>query len=238
MTTFAKLCSGLALSAAVMFALPSAGRAAVSFQFVAGQSTYGAAPGQTATVQIFLRETGGPSQLVAQDGLFSTGVRIVRTGITGTGLSPTGADADAGFDLDDEIVIIDDEPVFIPGLRQSGVTATDAFFAGARQATSGGPTGVENGNGGRDVLLGTFSFAVPTGATGSSTFRIEDVSAGFDDTTTYGPADAETTTVLDPLIGTSPGLPNGTFIVLAPEPASLAALAGAGIVALRRRRRA
>lgn len=141
--------------------------AAVTYDFEAGQSSYSVAPGGVVEVPIYLKETlteGSPSQIAADDGLYSFGITVDLT--SGGG----------------QIQDLARNPVF--DRRNNGSTTAfpaDPARLWADQDVNFGSGPDPDGSG--RILLATLSFQAPN--SGSATLSIGDFQGVTDETVTY-----------------------------------------------------
>ena len=186
----------------------SAASAAVSYSFVAGQSSYEVLPGQEVMVPIYLKETltdGSSSQIAAQNGLFSFGITVTRT-------SGDGQIRDL---------------VRHTAFDRRNLGSTNAFPANPAKLWAEQDVNFGNGvspDAAGLIHLATLRFEAPI--TGDATLSIGDYNAGTGETVTYSFSE------LDSLI--APG--SFTVTTAIPEPAGLSVLAIAAAGLLRRRR--
>jgi hypothetical protein len=192
--------------------MTASAQAAVTFAYTTPVTNVLATPNTTIEVPIYLQETGSPSQIAAEGGLFSGAFSVTRSGvIPPSPVSVSGAATNAT--KFNEVV-----GSFTTTPTAAGVWAEQA---GALMNTGAFP---ENGL----ILLGTVSLQVPL-AGQTTTFSIGDFDPRTGQIVTYNGSQA-----LDSQIA------NGTFTVsgssLIPEPTILG-LAGLGCLLLKRSRR-
>lgn len=206
----------MSLAAAALLGAAANLSAAINYEYRAAEPTYGSAPGGTITVDLYFHEelNGSPSLLASESGLSDLTVRVTRTAGNATigSATPNAAFADGSTS----------------GAVSGGNTVATLNLHVPLSGSSSG-VGVTAADG---VYLGTISL---TNGTLPSTFAFNTTGAG---TITYANIyDLEATAASNGLpAGTYTPATGTTFNVLVPEPASIAALAGVGIVALRRRR--
>lgn len=208
----------LSVAAAGLLALFAAdASAAIVYEYRAGQDTYGNAPGDPVSVDLFFRETrtaGEPSLLAAEDGLSDLTVRVTRSGGNATIASATANAA------------------FADGSTSATVTGGGTVATlNLHVPLAGSGAGVEPVSP-LGVYLGTVNL---TNGTAASAFSFDTTGAG---TITYASIyDLEASPQSNGLAaGAYVPAEGTTFTVLVPEPAALAAFAGLGVAALRRRR--
>jgi hypothetical protein len=187
--------------------------------YAAGQpvaGTFTATPGSSFTLQVFLRQTAGPTDVLADEhGLFGGGVRATYGNPTGTPgvirvASTAGISYNSGF--------TDTES------SDSSLVATPDYAQFT--ALTDGLTGVTGS--GQQVLLGAFTFQVQ-GGVGSSTVLTAVTVPTVSDTVTF-----DNSYELDPLI--SPQSLT-VSVVPVPEPGLVLAFGAAAAAGLALRRR-
>jgi hypothetical protein len=204
------------VGAALVAGAPAPAGAAVTYDYTVSTSTLALAPGQTGTVNVFIRETvtgGESSRLVAENGLSQAQVTVQRgtlagltepAGITGFTRNTAGFGG-SPFDASN-----------LPGT----VDVTQFVSLGA----TSGPTGASTGG-----VVHLLALSVQAGNTVGevTTFDVRD-NPSFDETLTF--ANTKLDGLLQPTSFT-------VTVVPVPEPGALGLIGGAFGLALLRRRR-
>jgi hypothetical protein len=209
-------CFGIAVATTwALWCATASVRAAVTFDFVAGQPTYSVAPGGTTTVPIYLRETltgSSISLLASEDGLFSSVAQASRTGTPpSTPAMITGATKDV-TNFDDSNF---DDTTFAPTLATIGGSRSFNDAHGTPVVVDPFDSNV------RRVSIGTVTITAGSAPAETTTFQLAD-RPGRDDTLTWTNG-----TILDSQIA-----PSTFSVVTTPEPSTAIAFAGAAAVAM------
>jgi hypothetical protein len=199
----------LGLFAVVVMAAPA--QAAITYQYVAGQATYAASPGQAVSVPIYLRETvtGASTSLIfSENGMFGAGFSV---GQIGTPVLYTLAANTAEFS------------------GPSTVNASSLTESIAPTATAG-VFGATSPGGIRDVLLGHVNLTAGSGSTTFNVARYDHLGGNTLTNTSFFDLDF-------PQAGASyVAVQGGSFLIAVPEPAGVAMLLIPLTVLIRRRR--
>ncbi|HWE94195.1 MAG TPA: PEP-CTERM sorting domain-containing protein [Tepidisphaeraceae bacterium] len=213
--------------------------AAVVYSYTTDQPDYSVAPGGTAVVKLYLQESGSPSFITSDGGLFAAGNEVdfvsssASTPATITGQAPNTTD----FGGPTSNTVSKTQSVLIMAIASP--PAPDVQL----QNTGGGasPNTLSN-----EVYIGSITItAGSSGVTHYTVGAVNDPQFGIGEVTlTKSQADLDlgTDSLGNPLpnvTGVNSTLTPFTVTVgAAPEPASLGLLACGGLLALRRRRRA
>lgn len=202
------------------FALTDQASAALTYQYVTDQANYDLNPGQSVSVNLYLRESfdGGDSPLLASggEGLFGAGIQVLRQTGPSDPASITG--------LTGNTAEFDDLTTFNnPSL--TSFTAGQAKISLAVSTFGDKVTFTSAGSGYYDLLIG--SVTVLAGLVPSEVTSFDLLDRG----TTDDVITATNLNVLDPLISQG-----GFTVTVLPEPAAMGLLSLGAVLLLPRRR--
>jgi hypothetical protein len=163
----------------IVLAISSSSSGDVTFRFVTPQAEYSAAPGGMVTVPVLLEETvtgASTSLLVTENGLFSAGVRVSRTGtLPGDPALFAGPNAVNSNTLQ---FYDASNPVFAP------VVTVEPDGAGLLEfARAAGVIGSQTSQGVRVIALGNFNITVGSVLGEGTMFQVGDYAATSDTVT-------------------------------------------------------